>query len=291
MPGQSGAAVDPNRQQNYFARPHRSKSLPAPHELAARIEEARTSAKLLLQVVQSTPSSELLNNDLIKEFAGRCQSASRSIQAYIDAENPAPDNDTLENLIDTNDELTKAMSKHQRAVLQARRALAAQETSHAAPVATAPALPGAAVAQPPLDPFRDDSPVSPQTLQAPLQPAIDGQDRPTAPSYDRYGAQDRIEGADEPYRPPVVPSQTHSQEPYHPGYGYSPTDRPAGMQQPQDATQEPLDYSRWSADADYYSATNRRTYDDGREAPTTTTHHNDSVVRAGAGNQQGPVTQ
>jgi hypothetical protein len=111
-----------NNSQNYFARNHHSRSLPPPHELSSRIEEARTSAALLTQVVQSTPPSELLSNELVREFADRCQSASRSIQAYMVAENPGPDNNTMETLIETNEQLSKAMSQHQRAVLAARKA-------------------------------------------------------------------------------------------------------------------------------------------------------------------------
>ncbi|KAF7505962.1 hypothetical protein GJ744_012404 [Endocarpon pusillum] len=109
---------------DHFARHHRQpRSLPPPDELAARIEEARTTAKLLSQTVQSTPSAEISNNDLIKEFADRASSASRSIQGYIHSTNPAPDEDTLLTLIETNDHLSIAMSKHQRALLQARRNL------------------------------------------------------------------------------------------------------------------------------------------------------------------------
>ncbi|CAI6336572.1 unnamed protein product [Periconia digitata] len=99
--------------------------LPPPVELASRIEEARTSAKLLLQLVQSTPPHELLGNDLVKEFSERCITAQRSIQAYINCNNPAPDDDTMLTLIETNEQLSLAASKHQRAILQARRALGA----------------------------------------------------------------------------------------------------------------------------------------------------------------------
>lgn len=99
--------------------------LPPPVELAARIEEARTSAKLLLQLVQSTPANELLGNDLVKEFAERCTSAQRSVQAYINCDRPPPDDDTMLTLIETNEQLSLAASKHQRAVLQARRAIGA----------------------------------------------------------------------------------------------------------------------------------------------------------------------
>lgn len=39
------------------------------------------------------------------------------------AENPGPDNDTMLTLIETNDQLSQAMSTHQRAILQARKTL------------------------------------------------------------------------------------------------------------------------------------------------------------------------
>ena len=110
------------QQENYFARNHHVRGLPPPHELAGRIEEARTSTKILLQVVQSTPPNEFVGNELIKEFVDRCQSASRSIQGYIHSENPAPDEDTLMTLIETSDQLSLALSRHQRAMLQARKA-------------------------------------------------------------------------------------------------------------------------------------------------------------------------
>ena len=107
--------------QNYFARNHTNKRLPEPAELVNRLEEARTSAKLLEQVVMNTPPNEFLNNDLIKEFADRCQSASRSIQGYMISENPAPDNETMESLIDTNEQLQAALNQHKRAILNARK--------------------------------------------------------------------------------------------------------------------------------------------------------------------------
>ncbi|RDL41094.1 GAT-like protein [Venustampulla echinocandica] len=113
--------LDPQN-QNYFSRNHRSRRLPPPQELASRIEEARISAQLLSQTVQSTPPSEILQNELVREFSDRCQSASRSVQAYMVAEDPAPDNDTMETLIETNEQLSKAMHQHQRAALAARKA-------------------------------------------------------------------------------------------------------------------------------------------------------------------------
>lgn len=107
--------------QNYFARSHSNKRLPNPVELANRLEEARTSAKLLSQLVANTPSTEILDNDLVKEFADRCLSASRSIQGYMTAENPGPDNETMESLIDVNEELQQALNNEKRARLSARK--------------------------------------------------------------------------------------------------------------------------------------------------------------------------
>lgn len=89
--------------------------------MAARVEEARNSAKLLTQFVQSTPPVELEDNDLIKEFVDRCRTGSRILQGYIHANNPAPDEDTLLTLIETNDEISVALSQQQRAMLKARK--------------------------------------------------------------------------------------------------------------------------------------------------------------------------
>lgn len=91
-------------------------------ELAARVEEARNSAKLLTQFVQTTPQAEIEENDLIKEFVDRCQTSSRLIQSYIHSTNPTPDEDTLLTLIEANDEISVAMSQQQRAMLKARKA-------------------------------------------------------------------------------------------------------------------------------------------------------------------------
>lgn len=150
--------AQPSQSGNHFARQHRQpRSLPPPDELASRIEEAKTTAKLLSQTVQSTPSTEIPSNDLIKEFADRASSASRSIQGYIHSTNPAPDEDTLLTLIETNDQLSFAMSKHQRALLQARRALGgsppdttpsqADQVYYAAPQGPPPGAIGAAMTQ------------------------------------------------------------------------------------------------------------------------------------------------
>lgn len=115
-PHQQAALLESIQRQNDF-----STNLPPPVELVGRVEEARSSAKLLIQLVQSTPASELGSNELVKEFAERCQSANRNLQAYMNSTNPPPDEDTLLTLIETCEQLNLASSKHQRALLAARR--------------------------------------------------------------------------------------------------------------------------------------------------------------------------
>jgi hypothetical protein len=143
-----------------------SRTLPPPVELASRIEEARTSAKLLLQLVQSTPPHELLGNDLVKEFSERCIAAQRSIQGYIGCDNPPPDDDTMLTLIETNEQLSLAASKHQRAVLQARRAVQGPSPSPPVPPSqntyVPPAPVPAASYSPPTQPSsRNEAPMLP----------------------------------------------------------------------------------------------------------------------------------
>ncbi len=118
-------------------------------ELANRLEEARTSAKLLTQVVQCTAPSEILGNDLIPEFANRCLSASRSIQDYMAAQNPAPDNDTMESLLDTNEQLQQALNLHQRAMLNAKKHLGLGDPSTSAGGRTGGSAGGSARGTPP----------------------------------------------------------------------------------------------------------------------------------------------
>lgn len=117
IPG--GAPLQQQPNQRAFAR----HQLPAPHELASRVEESKNTAKILMQLVQSTPIDELMSNELIKEFAERCQSAQRSMQEYINCDSPPADDDTMQTLIETNEQLSLSMSRYQRALLSARRAL------------------------------------------------------------------------------------------------------------------------------------------------------------------------
>ncbi|KFY44319.1 hypothetical protein V494_01549 [Pseudogymnoascus sp. VKM F-4513 (FW-928)] len=191
--------------------------LPGPEELASRVEEARNSATLLTQLIQSTPQAEFLQNDLIREFANRCQAASRSIQAYMATENPAPDNDTMLTLIETNEQLSLATTKHQRAVLQTRKALGVttpdpQLSPSAGPVMTS----GVAPTQPapPASMFKPVAPPSRKSFPKPIQPvASERTDSPVSPETEN------------PFTDPVEPSDVATShvidhnEPYHPGFG------------------------------------------------------------------------
>ncbi|EED21324.1 conserved hypothetical protein [Talaromyces stipitatus ATCC 10500] len=124
LPGQQ----NPQFQQSGFLQggpPRRGGQLPPADELASRISEARTSANLLIQLAQSTPAAEVQSHELMREFSQRCQSASRSIQNYMAVENPPPDENTMLTLIETNEQLSVALSKYQRTLLNARKALGA----------------------------------------------------------------------------------------------------------------------------------------------------------------------
>ncbi|PWY88630.1 GAT domain-containing protein [Aspergillus sclerotioniger CBS 115572] len=174
-PGWAQPLVQPYRQTpNYFNAPNQNGSLPSPEELSARISEAKTSAKLLIQFVQSTPPAEMLENELIKEFSDRCRTASRAVQNYIHSTNPTPDEDTLVTLIETNDELSVALSKHQHALLQARRAQG--QSGSQSPASSSQASASGSV-QPPLPqappvPPRDTQSLSSGSSTAPVAPTL-----------------------------------------------------------------------------------------------------------------------
>lgn len=121
-------AVEPNIAQGPYSRfshqqapPVPQRGLPPPAVLAEQIEQARTSARLLVQMIQSTPAADLQSSDLIKEFVDRCKQAHKSMERYMASENPAPDENTMLTMIETNEQLNIAMTKHQRAMLNARK--------------------------------------------------------------------------------------------------------------------------------------------------------------------------
>lgn len=178
------------------------------------MEEARNSATLLTQLIQSTPQSEFLQNDLIREFANRCQSASRSIQAYMATENPAPDNDTMLTLIETNEQLSLATTKHQRTVLQTRKALGVTTPDPQLNPSADPVMTSGVAPVPPASIFKPVAPPSRKSFPVPAQPvASERTASPVSPETEN------------PFTDPVEPSDIvrstviDQNEPYHPGFG------------------------------------------------------------------------
>lgn len=200
-----------------------------------------------------TPPSEVLSNDLIKEFSDRCTSASKSIQGYMTAENPAPDNDTMESLIDTNEQLQQALNHHRRAVLQAKKQLGLRDgssgTSSPAPHPHQQQSPPPAQSRaPPPVPSRsavagssssngngngNSNGKGKATLDAYSTPAIAGPSR-SASGTPRHDTDDDDDEQD-PFRDPPTEHQQRaagsssrpdgpprlSFEPFHPGFGGS----------------------------------------------------------------------
>ncbi|KAF2816154.1 uncharacterized protein BDZ99DRAFT_406676 [Mytilinidion resinicola] len=246
-PAWSGGGAPPGVTSESYGRNSRpERALPPPTELSARVEEARTSAKLLLQLVQSTPPNELPGNDLVKEFADRCLAAQRSIQNYINCDNPPPDDDTMLTLIETNEQLSLAASKHQRAVLQARKVLGPSPVP-TPPISTAnndyplPAIPQSSAPQ--LPPFtqtnsispRDPNPIPAYTAPSPIPIALQAaphRTRTASPSsnypddpFSDHGsnAYDHPASPSNAPPPPPPPRTSGSPNSYHPGYSTSPS--------------------------------------------------------------------
>ncbi|KAF2827831.1 hypothetical protein CC86DRAFT_404873 [Ophiobolus disseminans] len=227
-PGWTGQPI----QGGFSSGGHRSRSskgLPSPTELAGRVEEARTSAKLLLQLVQSTPAHELIGNELVKEFAERCTAAQRSVQGYIACDNPAPDDDTMLTLIETNEQLSLAASKHQRAVLQARRLHGpspsppiSQTNSHTIPAG----VPQHSYDTPGLPPRHDAGmppPSGPPTETSYAPPSVSSFASPPGSTYSPPPSQGYAAPPSQSYAPP--PPQSYAPPP---SQSYAPPVNPVG---------------------------------------------------------------
>ncbi|KAI5808596.1 hypothetical protein DFH27DRAFT_231924 [Peziza echinospora] len=132
-------------------------SLPPLEELVGRISEAQMSAKLLHQVLSSTPRNEILENELVKEFVHRCRSASTSMADFITCDSPPPDSDTLSTLIETNDIIRIALARFD-AIKESFDMANPQEPAAAGTTAAGPA-PAAPLASGPVNPAsRNDGP-------------------------------------------------------------------------------------------------------------------------------------
>lgn len=189
--------------------PHGSRpprSLPPPDELAARIEEAKTSARLLVQMVQSTPPTEMLGNDLIKEFAERARQANKSVTQYMACENPAPDEHTMLTLIETSEQLSIAMTKHQRAVLNARKATGLSSTGTS-----------------PQPQATQQDPFSTAALQNSLPPQPPRQQESLFPPSNQYSQPNQFSQPTQ-YSQPITQAQQQQYQPQRQPYGRQESD-------------------------------------------------------------------
>jgi len=277
-PPMSSDGSSPRRpQENHLAEsPARDRGqLPGPEELASRIEEARNSAKLLMQLTQSTPASEFLSHDLIKEFAERCQSAQGNLQGYMNSTHPPPDEQTFQTLIETCEQLSVALSKHQRAMLAARRESAmAAASGYGQSMGTAstpppsfnmqaklqrsaiPLTTSAFLTDPPRgDPFSDDHQLHSSDLSAVLAlPRITDQ------SYNYGRAPSPMPGTVElpaeertpPLPDPSAPGSITGQIPVHAGYSMKGTSVFEPIRAPLAGRHPTVSHSAHNSDASQY---------------------------------------
>jgi len=143
----------------------------------------------------------------------------------MQAESPAPDNDTMETLIETNELLSKALSLHQRAVLNARKAAGLgtsptptppiNQNTNSAPVART----DSGFAAPPSGPppgQRDQPPLA--RKQPPIPPP--GDYAPTDADEENPFADpsEKKKISNAPPKETAPTSQFAGLEPYHPGF-------------------------------------------------------------------------
>ncbi|KAJ6263541.1 hypothetical protein Dda_2105 [Drechslerella dactyloides] len=189
-------------------------ALPTPEELAQRIAEAQTSAKLLMQILQSTPTSEILANQLITEFADRCSAASRSIQLFIEADSPPPDESTMLTLFETNEQLATSLSRHQLAVFSAKQA---QKQEGASRTNSSNAVPQVPQPQPTPSP-QPEGPTGAHPDPEPQQPVVS-----STPNYGFSGFGNRASPSppvvERPYPPPPQQYPSVGQGQQYPSVG------------------------------------------------------------------------
>jgi hypothetical protein len=141
------------------------------------------------------------------------------------SENPAPDNDTMLTLIETNEQLNKSMNQHQRAVLSARQVMGLGNGQ-----ATPPPRTDSGFAAPPgpppnrVEPARRNAPqVPPPGDFAPTGLGDDAEDPFADPREGRMAPQNPPFPKDQPSN---LTGQFNDQlgvEPYHPGFKETPS--------------------------------------------------------------------
>ena len=146
------------------------------------------------------------------------------------AENPSPDNDTMETLIETNEQLSKAMSQHQRAILTARKAagLGNGESGTTPPNMTPPGRTESGFAAPPGPPPNHNKPARKAVGGAPQIPppgdyaptGVDDNENPFADPSEQVTRKSQKPPFPED-KPPTATGQFNDRlgiEPYHPGF-------------------------------------------------------------------------
>lgn len=244
--------------------------LPPPVELASRIEEARNTAKILLQLIQSTPAEEVLQNELIREFADRCQSAQLSMQGYISCDSPPPDDDTMLTLIETNEQLSLATTRYQRSVLSARRALGVSPSPNAitTDTATGPYAPPTGPPAQNENLFTSNSPPRQTNEQSVFSNRDESYQPPSGPPPHQTSEHSAFGNRDDSYRsppgpPPALLARLNSREGQSPTQSDSTNQPPRlpSLDQPSDPFADPVEHDRNPAplafDSANYNATAR----------------------------------
>ena len=265
---QSGHPTRPTGAGERHHSSSRNRQLPAPVELASRVEEARNTAKILLQLIQSTPSEEIVQNELLREFADRCQSAQRSMQGYINCDTPPPDDDTMLTLIETNEQLSLATTRYQRSVLNARRALGISPSPNADNTTMTTAS-GPFAAPPPQN--ENLFGASPPPRQPTNESAFGGREEYTAPpgppprqstNESAFGDRDESNYAPPPGPPPGMLARLNSREGQSPTspqtQTHSPTQPPRlpSLEQSSDPFADPIEHDRNAAPIAYAAPSN-----------------------------------
>jgi hypothetical protein len=152
------------------------------------------------------------------------------------AENPSPDNGTMETLIETNEQLSKAMNQHQRAILSARKAagLGNGETGVTPPSATPAGRTESSFAAPPGPPPNHGKPSRKAVPKAPQIPPpgdyaltdVDDDNENPFSDPSETPTKDEQKPPFPKDKPPTATGQFNDRlgiEPYHPGFQETPS--------------------------------------------------------------------
>ncbi|CAK7223063.1 hypothetical protein SBRCBS47491_005074 [Sporothrix bragantina] len=126
-----GGFVGPgyNLSRGPYERGHSSAAtLPKPSELRRRLREAKTTASVLADVVNTTTPAALLKHDLADDLSARCRRATNQVLEYLNTRDPIPDNNEMADLLATHEVLEQTLHHYHRAVLEARKSLGVGES-------------------------------------------------------------------------------------------------------------------------------------------------------------------